>query len=791
MADRSLSAARIVTPDGERAGTIVIHDGLIAELRDDPLPGTENVDVPAGHVVLPGLVDSHVHVNEPGRTEWEGFATATAAAAAGGVTTIVDMPLNSIPATVDVAALAQKQAAADGRLAVDVAFWGGAVPGNAGELRALHDAGVVGFKCFLLPSGVAEFPPLDPDGLGAAMDAIAGFDGLLIAHAEDDTVINAAPAAHGRHYADFVASRPEAAEVSAIAGLLEQTNRTGCRTHIVHLSSATALPVIKAAKAAGLPVTVETCPHYLTLRAEDVPDGATQFKCCPPIRDDANRELLWAGLLDGTIDLIASDHSPCPPAAKHLDTGDFGAAWGGISSVQLALPVVWTEAATRGVATERRQPLAGRGPGRPDRAPRPRHHRARATGRPVRVRPGRALRRRPGPAAPAPPAHPVRRPGAVRRRGPDVVAWSADPRRRPARAARPRPEGARATMAERGGDRHRLPDLAGAALGGSVVYANDETFAPAHNLIAPSRPTHDPASFSYRGKVYDGWETRRRRTPGEDFAVVRLAAPGIVHAVDIDTTHFTGNFPQYASVEATTVLGYPSVEELLAAEWTALVDKTALAGDSANLAPVTAPDRLATHLRLTIHPDGGVARFRAYGEVVPDPRRLGGRVDLAAAVLGGRVEACSNMFYAAPANVLAPGRAQVMSDGWETARRRDDGNDWLTVRLAAPGVLHHAVIDTTRFVGNAPGWARLSDDDTGAELLPRTRLQPDTEHRFAIVSPDPVQVVRLDIYPDGGISRLRLHGAVPADRHDAITQRWLGLLPPDQAAAVAHDKFFD
>jgi allantoicase len=340
-------------------------------------------------------------------------------------------------------------------------------------------------------------------------------------------------------------------------------------------------------------------------------------------------------------------------------------------------------------------------------------------------------------------------------------------------------------------DVRQLPDLAGLALGGSVVYANDETFAPAHNLIAPTAPEFDATSFSYRGKVYDGWETRRRRTPGEDFAIVRLAAPGIVRAVDIDTSYFTGNFPPFASVEAATLLGYPTAEELLAAEWTPLVEQTALEGDAANLVIVTAPERLVTHLRLTIHPDGGVARFRAYGEVVPDPRRLGGRIDLAAALSGGRVEACSDMFYSAPANVLGPGRAQVMSDGWETSRRRDDGNDWLIVRLAAAGVLHHAVIDTTRFVGNAPGWARLSDADTGAELLPRTRLLPDTEHRLAIVSTDEVGLVRLDIYPDGGISRLRLHGAVAANAHETITRRWLDLLPPEQAAAIAHDPFFD
>ena len=335
----------MITPEGERAANLLIRDGVIVdvgELDGPPVFGDELV-------LLPGLVDSHVHVNEPGRTEWEGFATATAAAAAGGVTTIVDMPLNSIPATVDVAALRTKQQAAAGQLMIDVAFWGGAVPGNSGELRALHQAGVVGFKCFLLDSGVPEFPPLDNSGLALAMETIAGFGGLLIAHAEDPGVIAAAPQAHGRHYADFLASRPPDAESVAVETLLAQTRRTGCRTHVVHVSGAESLPLIRAAKAEGLPVTAETCPHYLTLREQDVPDGATQFKCCPPIRDGHNQDLLWAALADGTIDCVVSDHSPCTVAAKRLDSGDFGQAWGGIASVQLGLPVVWTKASARGV----------------------------------------------------------------------------------------------------------------------------------------------------------------------------------------------------------------------------------------------------------------------------------------------------------------------------------------------------------------------------------------------------------------------------------------------------------
>jgi allantoinase len=347
----TISARRVMTPSGERSITVVMAEEHILGLR--PFDPSADVVLPDDRVLLPGLVDTHVHVNEPGRTEWEGYATATRAAAAGGVTTIVDMPLNSIPPTVDVAALEVKRKSTAGQLSVDVAFWGGAVPGNRCDLRALHDAGVVGFKCFLLPSGVDEFPPLDPIGVEAAMREIASFDGLLIAHAEDPAVIDAAPEPSGRHYPDFVASRPDAAEVRAIDGLLASTRRTGCRTHVVHVSSAETLPLLRAAKDEGLPVTAETCPHYLTLRAEDVPEGGTQFKCCPPIRDDANRQALWDGLLDGTLDIVVSDHSPCVVADKHLDTGDFGTAWGGIASVQLGLPVMWTEARRRGIGLDR------------------------------------------------------------------------------------------------------------------------------------------------------------------------------------------------------------------------------------------------------------------------------------------------------------------------------------------------------------------------------------------------------------------------------------------------------
>ena len=293
--------------------------------------------------LLPGLVDTHVHVNEPGRTEWEGFATATRAAAAGGVTAIVDMPLNSLPPTVDVAALRVKQAAAAGQCHVDVGFWGGVIPGNAGALAALHDAGVFGFKAFLADSGVPEFPPVTAGQLALALSSV---DALFMVHAEDPYHLH--DAASSRAYADFLASRPPDAEHAAVATAVEAARATGRRVHILHLSSATALPLIAAARADGVPVTAETCPHYLTLHAEQIPAGATEFKCCPPIRDAANADRLWRALADGLITCVVSDHSPCTPELKRRDTGDFAAAWGGIASVQLGLPVMWTAARARG-----------------------------------------------------------------------------------------------------------------------------------------------------------------------------------------------------------------------------------------------------------------------------------------------------------------------------------------------------------------------------------------------------------------------------------------------------------
>jgi allantoinase len=352
--DLVFRAARAVTPAGERACDVGVRDGRIVAV-DAALDAPQVVELGPDEVLLPGLVDTHVHVNDPGRTEWEGFASATRAAAACGVTTIIDMPLNSIPPTVDGAALEVKRKTASGQCHVDVAFWGGAVPGNLPELRGLHEAGVFGFKCFLLHSGVDEFGHLEPDELAAALRELRTFDGLMIVHAEDAHVIDESPAAQGRRYADFLASRPKHAEDTAIAQVIALARETGARVHILHLSSADALPMIEAARADGVALTVETCPHYLSFTAEEIADGATQFKCCPPIREAGNRDALWDGLRSRLIDCVVSDHSPSTPELKRLDPadplgGDFGAAWGGVASLQLGMPAVWTQARRRGFA---------------------------------------------------------------------------------------------------------------------------------------------------------------------------------------------------------------------------------------------------------------------------------------------------------------------------------------------------------------------------------------------------------------------------------------------------------
>ncbi|ASU86336.1 allantoinase AllB [Nocardiopsis gilva YIM 90087] len=355
--DLTIRARRAIVGDDERAVEIGVSGGRIAAVADPGagLDAERAVELAEDEVLLPGLVDSHVHVNEPGRTEWEGFATATRAAAAGGVTTIVDMPLNSVPPTTTVDGLHVKRAVARDQVAVDVGFWGGAVPENTGpetaaELRALHEEGVYGFKSFLSPSGVDEFGHLSPEEFRAAVAAIGAFGGMIIVHAEDPQVLDAAPPAQGRAYDSFLASRPDEAEHAAIRLVIDTARATGTRSHILHLSTATALPLIKEAKDDGVPLTVETCPHYLTIAAEEVPAGATQFKCCPPIRGAANRDALWQALGGGLIDCVVSDHSPSTPDLKDLATGDFGTAWGGVSGLQVGFPAVWTEASARGYA---------------------------------------------------------------------------------------------------------------------------------------------------------------------------------------------------------------------------------------------------------------------------------------------------------------------------------------------------------------------------------------------------------------------------------------------------------
>ncbi|NQX34341.1 allantoinase AllB [Herbiconiux sp. VKM Ac-2851] len=373
--DLVVRSRSVLVDGGWREAAVAVRDGVIAAIAeyDEELEAHETVTLPESQVLVAGVVDTHVHVNEPGRTEWEGFTTATRAAAAGGVTTIVDMPLNSIPPTTTVEGLAVKREAAAPQASVDVGFWGGAIPSSLGSLEPLWNAGVFGFKAFLAPSGVDEFPHLTTPELRRALEEIAGFGGLLIVHAEDPDALDAAaaaptprasdssaapaaapaPAPDGRDYGAFVASRPDAAEQDAIAHVIDGVRATGARAHILHLSSARALDAIRAAKAEGLPLTVETCPHYLAFSAEQIPDGATQFKCCPPIRDEANRDLLWEALVDGTIDLIASDHSPSTAELKFAGDGDFQEAWGGISGLQLSFPAVWTAARERGIPLER------------------------------------------------------------------------------------------------------------------------------------------------------------------------------------------------------------------------------------------------------------------------------------------------------------------------------------------------------------------------------------------------------------------------------------------------------
>ena len=346
MANSGYFSRRVVLPTGVAPATVWLDGEHIAEIvaGERALPGALDC---GDSVIGPGLVDCHVHVNEPGRTEWEGFESATRAAAAGGVTSLVDMPLNSLPVTTTSAALARKLSASQGKCFVDVGFWGGVVPGNARDLAELAAGGVLGCKAFLVHSGIDEFPNSSEADLREAMPVLRDAGLPLLAHAELDLGADLL-SDDRRSYRRYLASRPKAWEDEAIRLLVKLCRETRCPVHIVHLSSAASVPTLRAAKAEGLPITVETCPHYLCLEAESIPDGATVYKCAPPIREHENREGLWRALLDGVIDFVITDHSPCTPTLKLAERGDFEAAWGGIASLQLGLPAVWTEARRRG-----------------------------------------------------------------------------------------------------------------------------------------------------------------------------------------------------------------------------------------------------------------------------------------------------------------------------------------------------------------------------------------------------------------------------------------------------------
>ena len=341
-----LRSSRVIVGGAERSATVVIDGETIAAVTDGPV--SVPVEDLGDLVLMSGLVDCHVHINEPGRTEWEGFESATRAAAAGGITSVIDMPLNCTPVTTTAEALQLKLQACAPHLWVDVGFWGGIVPGSRAHLGALTQAGILGAKCFLIHSGIDDFPEVGRDELRACMPILRDAGVPLLCHAELDLGGDASPTDDPTTYAHFLASRPNAWEDAAIEMMIELCRETQCPVHIVHLSSATALPMIAAARAEGLPLTVETCPHYLCLTAEEIPDGQTQFKCCPPVRGASNQQGLWRGLEDGHIDFIISDHSPCTPHLKLPERGDFMDAWGGIASLQLGLSTIWTKASERG-----------------------------------------------------------------------------------------------------------------------------------------------------------------------------------------------------------------------------------------------------------------------------------------------------------------------------------------------------------------------------------------------------------------------------------------------------------
>jgi allantoicase len=345
-------------------------------------------------------------------------------------------------------------------------------------------------------------------------------------------------------------------------------------------------------------------------------------------------------------------------------------------------------------------------------------------------------------------------------------------------------------------DWSRLPDLAARRLGGSVLASSDEYFAQMDNLIHAAEPEFRPDTFTNKGQEYDGWETRRKRHDpvDHDWAIVRLGVPGLVHTVIVNTAFFKGNYPPFASVEAIAVEGYPSPAELLTRDWTPIIARSPLAGDTKNVFTVDGDHRY-THVRLRIYPDGGVARLRVHGTPVPDPRWLADvPFDLAALANGGAVLRCSDWFFSPPNNMLQPGQSLFMGDGWETARRRDDGHDWAVIRLAAPALPNVMEIDTTHYKGNPPEeiavvgidarHASLDDDSAWRILLSNTRMQPDTAHRFRVTVPEPVTHLRLDVFPDGGVARFRVFGTLTDDGAAELTSAWRAALPPTHAREI-------
>jgi allantoinase len=352
--DLVIHADRAVVDGRPGPYAVGVAGGRVVSVEAGPsdLTAARVVRLAPDQVLLPGLVDTHVHLQDPGNTEWEDFDSATRAAAAGGITTLVDMPLDSVPVTVSLDALEVKRQRARGRVRVDVGFWAGVTPTNQAELAGLHRAGVMGFKCFLANTGLPEYPPVDVGQMRAAMAVLAQLDALLIVHAEDAGEIERSPEVSTRSYLDFLASRPKDIENVAISAVIDGAMDTGARAHILHLSSSDGVGLVARAQRDGVRVSAETCPHYLALTAEEVPDGATEFKTAPPIREAANADLLWQGLADRTVSMVVSDHSPCTPDMKHTHSGDFAAAFGGGASLQITLPIVWTAARARGFGIE-------------------------------------------------------------------------------------------------------------------------------------------------------------------------------------------------------------------------------------------------------------------------------------------------------------------------------------------------------------------------------------------------------------------------------------------------------